>query len=113
MKFLSHGKRIVPLLVAMIAMVTLFGDLHPVAAWVSPLSSLRPFSMTNIWATTVGPRITSRPRDLFLRNETSVPLARFDRSASQQRNADRPCILTIDGIQYNVTAWGKSIMRFV
>lgn len=95
-----------------VAWAALLGDMNLVHAWVPPLNPLRAFSLTNLRATTVGPRITSRPRDIFHRNETSVPLARFDRSASQQRNADRPCVLTIDGIQYNVTAWGKSMILY-
>ena len=91
----------------------LFRDNH-VSAWVPPFAPSRSFSIKkktfDLRATTVGPRIASGSRfrrDHFIRNETSVPQARFDRSASQQRHADRPCVLTIDGIQYNVTAWGK------
>lgn len=39
-------------------------------------------------------------------NDHSPPIHRFERTASQARQIDEPCILTIDNIRYNVTAWG-------
>ena len=33
---------------------------------------------------------------------------RFDRTAPNVAQADAPCILTIEGVRYNVTAWAKS-----
>jgi len=33
---------------------------------------------------------------------------RFERTAPKVAHVDEPCILTIDGIQYNITAWAKA-----
>lgn len=33
---------------------------------------------------------------------------RFERTASQVAHVEQPCILTIDGIHYNITAWAKA-----
>jgi hypothetical protein len=35
-----------------------------------------------------------------------VVMDRFDRTASQIRHMEEPCILTIDNTQYNLTSWG-------
>jgi hypothetical protein len=34
---------------------------------------------------------------------------RFERTASRIRHVDQPCIITIDGVRYNVTAWGTDV----
>lgn len=36
------------------------------------------------------------------------PSLRFDRTATSTQSIDEPCILTIDGRQYNMTAWAKA-----
>jgi hypothetical protein len=39
--------------------------------------------------------------------EVVAPLNhRFERTASRIQHVDQPCIITIDGVRYNVTAWG-------
>jgi hypothetical protein len=52
---------------------------------------------------------------VFLRNRPLWAIAigkpqedRFQRTASKQAEVDKPCILTIDGIQYNVTAYARA-----
>jgi Cytochrome b5-like Heme/Steroid binding domain len=36
------------------------------------------------------------------------PLERFDRTAATEASIDQPCLLTIDGNLYNVSAWAKA-----
>jgi len=38
----------------------------------------------------------------------SVVEDRFARTAPQKALLDKPCVLTIDGVRYNVTSWGRS-----
>ncbi len=38
----------------------------------------------------------------------SEPLMRFERTADSESAVDRPCILTIQGKHYNMTAWAKA-----
>ena len=47
---------------------------------------------------------------LFYQNatETEVPIHRFQREASKQREVDEPCILKIHGQLYNMTAWANA-----
>jgi uncharacterized secreted protein with C-terminal beta-propeller domain len=41
-------------------------------------------------------------------NIVSTMKDRFDRTASQIRHLDEPCIITIDNTQYNVSSWGTN-----
>ena len=56
------------------------------------------------------PAVTTFPpaRTPLQRNSTTLTTTqhRFDRTASQIRQIDQPCVLTIHNVRYNVTAWG-------
>ena len=59
----------------------------------------------------VRPRTTSRPSWSLYAIAIGKPSEkrdRFDRTASNVAHVDEPCILTIDGIQYNVTSYAKA-----
>jgi Cytochrome b involved in lipid metabolism len=49
-----------------------------------------------------------RQKDLDVSNIQDAPLNRFDKTAASDTAVDTPCILTIQGKQYNMTAWAKS-----
>jgi hypothetical protein len=63
-------------------------------------------------------RALNLPPLLYRKNETTTTTTtgnvdllndarlRFERTASQEKQTDAPCILTIDNVRYNVTAWG-------
>ncbi|KAG7354151.1 cytochrome b5-like heme/steroid binding domain containing protein [Nitzschia inconspicua] len=46
--------------------------------------------------------------DMASSQSSSSPLDRFHRQASQVQQTDKPCILTIHGQRYNMTAWANS-----
>jgi len=59
----------------------------------------------------------ANPRLFYRKNETAIASSfdivkeqrdRFARTASQQAVSDQPCVLTIDGVRYNMTDWGES-----
>lgn len=58
------------------------------------------------------------PNLYYIKNSTDVNIAsispkeRFTKTADTIRELEQPCILTIDNVRYNITAWGKSRICF-
>jgi hypothetical protein len=80
-----------------------------VVMWIAEVATFTPGIAQKLWAT------TAKTAPLFYRNQKDaksfrvddhVSIHRFDRTASQARQVDQPCILIIDNVRYNVTAWG-------
>jgi hypothetical protein len=46
---------------------------------------------------------------LYRKNATSMDFTlkhRFERTAPRIQHVDKPCIIAIDGVRYNMTSWG-------
>jgi cytochrome b involved in lipid metabolism len=61
------------------------------------------------------PSFSQGVRPLFYQNNATTPAGihlpaskRFERIANDKTEAEKPCILTIEGVRYNVTAWAKA-----
>lgn len=55
--------------------------------------------------------VRSRSFALFYKNDTALvqcPVSRFQREASKKQEIEDPCIISIHGNRYNLTAWGNA-----
>jgi hypothetical protein len=74
------------------------------------LSSHHPNATTSELLTTKSHHDATTASSLVLPLRRNVrPPDRFARTAAQQVQSDQECVLTIDNVRYNVTAWGKSV----
>jgi hypothetical protein len=68
-----------------------------------------PRAISRSWTPTSLASISiERKQEAFGSSDASEPQHRFERTAASEAALDVPCILTIQGRSYNMTAWAKS-----
>jgi hypothetical protein len=58
-------------------------------------------------------KVIQNNNETITTSNQKIVLDRFERTASQIRHIDEPCIITIDNTQYNVTSWGTNEHEYI